>query len=141
MATSYVWIPASLQKFMELPKAEQNQAFKDWCVLWMAELTALGASAVLKFDPMSPPNMAECNIQGANVWVSVNGKALKTNVHVTFNSLLENDQPKQGDPRLRNDPKGTAERIIESAVYWENNPPSEGYGVLSWPSDPDIVAG
>ena len=132
------WVPMD---FTALQPAQQTNMFKAWCKLVMAALPNYSAGGVLKFEEMGESGMAvERVIQGAQVWISLRGKKFKTNLLVAFNDMLEQDFPRQGSDVRRNDPNWFAGSLVERAKDWELWPPSEGYGVLPWPTAWDLEA-
>jgi len=97
-----------------------------------------GAGGMLKFEEKGDTGPAtEKVIQGAQVWISADGKDLLYNLLVPFNDFLENEKVK-GDV-LRNDPDWYAGSLVERAKDKELfPPPPETYGLLPRPENPDI---
>lgn len=131
------WIPVD---FTALKPEQQENMFKAWCGLVMANLDDFGAKGVLKYEEKGDSGMAQERIlQGAQVWIEVKGRKLKTNLLVTMNDMLEQDFPRKGSDMRRNDPMWYAGSLVERAKDWELFPPPEGtYGVQPWPTAPDI---
>ena len=132
------WIPVD---FTALKPEQQENMFLAWCRLVMANLPTFNANAVLVFDVKGNSGMAqERIIQGALVWISIQGRKLKTQLRITLNDMLENDFPKQGSTVRRNDPAGYAEGLVSRAMTYELFPPPvDTYGVMPWPENPDIT--
>lgn len=99
--------------FTKLTTEQQDAMFVAWCGQVMAEVKALGYTALLVFEDKGEVGMAtEKVIQKADVWID----ELPVNVLLAFGTMLDTDVPNQSRPEeKRNFPNVVAKQIVESA--------------------------